>query len=300
MQVAEIESNNNNNSVFTEPSVEQLDAMSLYLREISEHSLLTKEQETYFARLSIKGCPASRKRMIESNLRLVVSIARRYTRSGFHISDLIAEGNFGLIRAIEKFDPERGFRFSTYATWWIKQNIERAIMNQSRMVRLPIHVVKELNRYIRTAKELRIKLDREPTHQEIARKHNVSPLTVTNLFKMNEGSLSFDTNMVDESQASLLDITSGEKSYNPSEFAQFYEINQNIPYWLSKLKPVQQEIIARRFGLLGYEADTLERIGQEVGLTRERVRQIQVEGLKKLRDILTEQNLSIEMLFKGE
>lgn len=151
-----------------EEVVKNLDATQLYLGEIGFSPLLSAEEEVYFARKALRGCEASRKRMIESNLRLVVKIARRYNNRGLALLDLIEEGNLGLIRAVEKFDPERGFRFSTYATWWIRQTIERAIMNQTRTIRLPIHVVKELNVYLRTARELTQKLDHEPTAEEIA------------------------------------------------------------------------------------------------------------------------------------
>ena len=151
-----------------------LDATQLYLGEIGFSPLLSAEEEVYFSRKSLKGCEKSRNRMIESNLRLVVKIARRYNNRGLALLDLIEEGNLGLIRAVEKFDPERGFRFSTYATWWIRQTIERAIMNQTRTIRLPIHVVKELNVYLRTARELAHKLDHEPTAEEIAEKLDLS------------------------------------------------------------------------------------------------------------------------------
>lgn len=154
-----------------------LDATQLYLGEIGFSPLLSAEEEVYFSRKALKGCEKSRNRMIESNLRLVVKIARRYNNRGLALLDLIEEGNLGLIRAVEKFDPERGFRFSTYATWWIRQTIERAIMNQTRTIRLPIHVVKELNVYLRTARELAQKLDHEPTAEEIAEKLQVPVLT---------------------------------------------------------------------------------------------------------------------------
>ena len=162
----------NENDVFAAPSetYKNLDATQLYLGEIGFSPLLTAEEEVHFARRALKGCEASRKRMIVSNLRLVVKIARRYNNRGLALLDLIEEGNLGLIRAVEKFDPERGFRFSTYATWWIRQTIERAIMNQTRTIRLPIHVVKELNVYLRAARELSQKLDHEPTAEEIAQR----------------------------------------------------------------------------------------------------------------------------------
>lgn len=170
-----------------------LDATQLYLGEIGFSPLLSAEEEVYFSRKALKGCAKSRNRMIESNLRLVVKIARRYNNRGLALLDLIEEGNLGLIRAVEKFDPERGFRFSTYATWWIRQTIERAIMNQTRTIRLPIHVVKELNVYLRTARELAQKLDHEPTAEEIAEKLQVSSSDVSRMLKLNEKITSVDT-----------------------------------------------------------------------------------------------------------
>lgn len=170
-----------------------LDATQLYLGEIGFSPLLSAEEEVYFSRKALKGCAKSRNRMIESNLRLVVKIARRYNNRGLALLDLIEEGNLGLIRAVEKFDPERGFRFSTYATWWIRQTIERAIMNQTRTIRLPIHVVKELNVYLRTARELAQKLDHEPTAEEIAEKLQVSSADVSRMLKLNEKITSVDT-----------------------------------------------------------------------------------------------------------
>ncbi|MGL4836858.1 MAG: sigma-70 family RNA polymerase sigma factor, partial [Shewanella sp.] len=169
-----------------------LDATQLYLGEIGFSPLLSAEEEVYFSRKALKGCEKSRNRMIESNLRLVVKIARRYNNRGLALLDLIEEGNLGLIRAVEKFDPERGFRFSTYATWWIRQTIERAIMNQTRTIRLPIHVVKELNVYLRTARELAQKLDHEPTAEEIAEKLQVSSADVSRMLKLNEKITSVD------------------------------------------------------------------------------------------------------------
>jgi len=169
-----------------EEVTKNLDATQLYLGEIGFSPLLSAEEEVFFARKALKGCEASRKRMIESNLRLVVKIARRYNNRGLALLDLIEEGNLGLIRAVEKFDPERGFRFSTYATWWIRQTIERAIMNQTRTIRLPIHVVKELNVYLRTARELTQKLDHEPTAEEIAECLDRPVEDVTKMLRLNE------------------------------------------------------------------------------------------------------------------
>jgi RNA polymerase nonessential primary-like sigma factor len=274
-----------------------LDATQLYLGEIGFSPLLTAEEEVYFARRSLKGCEASRKRMIVSNLRLVVKIARRYNNRGLALLDLIEEGNLGLIRAVEKFDPERGFRFSTYATWWIRQTIERAIMNQTRTIRLPIHVVKELNVYLRASRELSQKLDHEPTAEAIAMALDKPVEDVTKMLRLNERITSVDTPIGGESDKALLDIIADEKEYSPEETLQDNDIKGNIVTWLEELNPKQREVLARRFGLLGYEPSTLEDVGAEIGLTRERVRQIQVEALRRLRDMLSHQGLSLESLF---
>lgn len=274
-----------------------LDATQLYLGEIGYSPLLTAEEEVYFARRALRGCEASRKRMIVSNLRLVVKIARRYNNRGLALLDLIEEGNLGLIRAVEKFDPERGFRFSTYATWWIRQTIERAIMNQTRTIRLPIHVVKELNVYLRAARELSQKLDHEPTADEIAEALDKPVEDVSRMLRLNERITSVDTPIGGENDKALLDILADEKEYGPEENLQDSDIKTNIVKWLEDLNPKQREVLARRFGLMGYEPSTLEDVGAEIGLTRERVRQIQVEALRRLKDTLGHQGLTLENLF---
>jgi RNA polymerase nonessential primary-like sigma factor len=276
-----------------------LDATQLYLSEIGFSPLLSAEEEVYFSRLALKGDEKARKRMIESNLRLVVKIARRYNNRGLPLLDLIEEGNLGLIRAVEKFDPERGFRFSTYATWWIRQTIERAIMNQTRTIRLPIHVVKELNIYLRAARELVQKLDHEPTAEEIAKELDKPVADVSKMLRLNERITSVDTPFAGDSEKALLDVIPDEKGVGPEGQLQVNDLNNNIVDWLNELNSKQREVLARRFGLLGYEAATLEDVGTEIGLTRERVRQIQVEALKRLRDILSQQNLSIESIFQS-
>ena len=276
-----------------------LDATQIYLSEIGFSPLLSAEEEVYFSRLALKGDEPSRKRMIESNLRLVVKISRRYNNRGLPLLDLIEEGNLGLIRAVEKFDPERGFRFSTYATWWIRQTIECAIMNQTRTIRLPIHVVKELNIYLRASRELVQKLDHEPTAEDIATYLDKPVADVTKMLKLNERMASVDTPFGGESDKALLDIIPDEKSAGPEGNLQSEDMSNNIVTWLNELNTKQREVLARRFGLLGYEAATLEDVGSEIGLTRERVRQIQVEALKRLRDILSQQNLSIEAIFQA-
>lgn len=283
-----------------ETSAKVLDATQLYLGEIGYSPLLTAEEEVLYARRALRGDEVSRKRMIESNLRLVVKISRRYSNRGLALLDLVEEGNLGLIRAVEKFDPERGFRFSTYATWWIRQTIERAIMNQTRTIRLPIHVVKELNVYLRTARELAQKLDHEPTAEDIALQLEKSVDDVNRMLRLNERVSSVDNPIGGDSDKALLDIIPDEKGGSPETSTQDDDIKNSIIHWLQDLNPKQREVLARRFGLLGYEASTLEDVGREIGLTRERVRQIQVEGLRRLRDMLTHQGLSIESLFNQE
>ncbi|EDD5405391.1 RNA polymerase sigma factor RpoS [Salmonella enterica subsp. enterica serovar Newport] len=277
-----------------------LDATQLYLGEIGYSPLLTAEEEVYFARRALRGDVASRRRMIESNLRLVVKIARRYGNRGLALLDLIEEGNLGLIRAVEKFDPERGFRFSTYATWWIRQTIERAIMNQTRTIRLPIHIVKELNVYLRTARELSHKLDHEPSAEEIAEQLDKPVDDVSRMLRLNERITSVDTPLGGDSEKALLDILADEKENGPEDTTQDDDMKQSIVKWLFELNAKQREVLARRFGLLGYEAATLEDVGREIGLTRERVRQIQVEGLRRLREILQTQGLNIEALLREQ
>lgn len=279
-------------------NAKNLDATQLYLNEIGFSPLLSAEEEVYFSRLALKGEEAARKRMIESNLRLVVKIARRYINRGLTLLDLIEEGNLGLIRAVEKFDPERGFRFSTYATWWIRQTIERAIMNQTRTIRLPIHVVKELNVYLRAARELAQKLDHEPSPEEIADLVDKPVENVEKMLGLNERVTSVDTPMGKDSDKSLLDTIPDTVSSDPATLLQSSNISGNLEKWLDALPEKHSEVLSRRFGLRGYEMSTLEEVGREIGLTRERVRQIQVEALRKLRDIVEKNGLSGEDLLQ--
>jgi RNA polymerase nonessential primary-like sigma factor len=274
----------------------QLDATRLYLSEIGFSPLLSAEEEVHFSRMAQRGEEAGRKRMIESNLRLVVKIARRYLNRGLALLDLIEEGNLGLIRAVEKFDPERGFRFSTYATWWIRQTIERAIMNQTRTIRLPIHVVKEINVYQRAARHLAQSLDHEPTPEEIADMLDKPIEDVKRMMGLNERVTSVDVPLGRDADKSLLDAIPDENNLDPSDLLQDEDIRGNIDLWLSKLTDKQREVVERRFGLHGYDVSTLEEVGAEIGVTRERVRQIQIEALKRLRDILESQGYSGDAL----
>ncbi|WP_148253054.1 RNA polymerase sigma factor RpoS [Aidingimonas lacisalsi] len=275
-----------------------LDATQIYLNEIGFSPLLTPEEEVHYGRLAQQGDPAGRARMIESNLRLVVKIARRYLNRGLSLLDLIEEGNLGLIRAVEKFDPERGFRFSTYATWWIRQTIERALMNQTRTIRLPIHVVKELNIYLRAARELTQKLDHEATPEEIAEFLDKPVGTVKKMLGLNERVSSVDYPMGNESDKPLIETLTDDNDLGPESSLVDVDVKQHVDEWLAELTEKQMEVVVRRFGLRGHEAATLEEVGEEIGLTRERVRQIQVEALKKLRRVLEKQGLSLDAIFE--
>jgi RNA polymerase nonessential primary-like sigma factor len=275
-----------------------LDPTRLYLSEIGASKLLTAEEEVHYARLAQKGDAAGRQRMIESNLRLVVKIARRYMNRGLALLDLIEEGNLGLIRAVEKFDPERGFRFSTYATWWIRQTIERAIMNQTRTIRLPIHVVKEINVYLRAARQLSQTMDHEPTAEDIAELLDKPISEVKRMFGLNERVTSVDVPYGKDAEKPLLDSIPDEMAKDPTETLQSDGLNAHLDRWLSKLNDKQREVVERRFGLHGYENSTLEQVANELGVTRERVRQIQIDALRRLRNILEQDGYSIDTIFK--
>lgn len=276
----------------------QLDATRLYLSEIGYSALLTAEEEVHYSRLARKGDESGRKKMIESNLRLVVKIARRYLNRGLALLDLIEEGNLGLIRAVEKFDPERGFRFSTYATWWIRQTIERAIMNQTRTIRLPIHVVKEINIYLRAARHLAQTLDHEPSPEEIAALLDKPIEDVKRMLGLNERIASVDTPMGRDSDNSLLDAIPDENNTDPVLLLQDDDVKGNIEDWLNQLTDKQREVVERRFGLNGHDVATLEEVGASIGVTRERVRQIQIEALRKLREILEKDGYSGDALLQ--
>ncbi|NIW86330.1 MAG: RNA polymerase sigma factor RpoS [Gammaproteobacteria bacterium] len=261
------------------------DAASIYLREIGRHPLLTAEDEVYYGRLVQKGDHHARQRMIESNLRLVVKIAKRYVNRGLPLLDLIQEGNLGLIRAVEKFDPERGFRFSTYATWWIRQTIDRAIMSQSRTIRLPIHVVKMIYRYHRTARRLSQAQEKEVTPDDVAEILQEQPEDVKHLMSLDNKTASLDVPFSAESEQSLMDLIVDE-SAGPAERLQDERDRSSILCWLSELSDREREVVVLRFGLNGKERATLEEVGNAIGVTRERVRQIQNAALSRLLDFV--------------
>ena len=273
-----------------------IDVASLYLKEIGYTPLLSAQEEVHYASLAREGDESSRKRMIESNLRLVVKIARRYVNRGLTLLDLIEEGNLGLIRAVEKFNPDLGFRFSTYATWWIRQNIERGLMNQTRTIRLPVHVVKELNKCLRVSRQLAQELEHKPTAQEIAEHLEKSPSDVLKILRLNERVGSVDI-PIGEDEKTLVDSIVDSNGERPDEIAEGDDMNTTLEGLLDRLSTKQQEVLARRFGLRGYDTSTLEQVGKAVGLTRERVRQIQIEALTILRDVLQRQGIDGELLF---
>jgi RNA polymerase nonessential primary-like sigma factor len=259
------------------------DATRLYLSEIGFSPLLSAEEEVYFSRRARKGDEAARQRMIESNLRLVVKIARRYLNRGLPLLDVINEGNLGLMHAVEKFDPEKGFRFSTYATWWIRQGIERAIMNQSRIIRLPIHIVKEINICLRARRNLTQELNREPTIEEMAEHIDRQPEEVANMLELNDRQFTSDSIVSHDGERSLFDLIPDEEGLGPSEQYQAEDVDNAFEPWLHQLSSKQRAVIERRFGLNGYERATLEQVGTALGVTRERVRQIQMDALAQLR-----------------
>ncbi|MEZ5549959.1 MAG: RNA polymerase sigma factor RpoS [Pseudomonadales bacterium] len=272
------------------------DATTLYLREIGRAPLLSADEEKHFGRLARSGDAAGRRRMIESNLRLVVKIARRYLHRGLSLLDLIEEGNLGLIHAVEKFDPERGFRFSTYATWWIRQSIERGIMNQTRTIRLPIHVVKQLNVYLRGVRELTQKLDHEPTVEDVAALLDKPVEEVRRMLSLEERVDSLDAYRT-QGDRSMLEMVPDEGILDPAIEVQESGLMAQLDSLIDDLPEKQREVLARRFGLRGHDMATLEEVGKAVGLTRERVRQIQVEALKKLRRGLELQGLDAAGVF---
>jgi RNA polymerase nonessential primary-like sigma factor len=277
-------------------STHAVDPTTLYLNEIGYAALLNAEQEVILAREALRGNADSRKRMIEANLRLVVAIAKRYQYRGLGLPDLIAEGNIGLIRAVEKFDPELGFRFSTYATWWIKQTIDRALMNQARTIRLPIHVMKDLSVCLRASDKLRDELGREPTMPEIAEQVGKPVRTVGRLLQSNTRVCSANVPLPEAAESSLMDNLPDETPSDPQEILQEQNLQESIEQWLGRLSAKHCDVLSRRFGLRGHDGGTLEDVGKEIGLTRERVRQIQIEALDKLRRMMERDGFSVDCL----
>jgi len=277
----------------------ELDATRLYLNEIEYSPLLTGAEECHYVRLAQRGIESGRKKMIQCNLRLVVKIARRYLNRGLDLLDLIEEGNLGLIHAVEKFDPDRGYRFSTYATWWIRQTIERAIMNQTRTIRLPIHVMKELSLYMREARKLAQKLDHEPTAEDVARALRKPIGDVKRLLSQAERVTSVDLPVGREGDRPLLDTIADDTNPGPAQLLQEQDLHLKLEGWINELEQKQRDVVIRRFGLRGFEHATLEQVGNELGVTRERVRQIQMDAMRRLRKIMERHGISSESLLKN-
>lgn len=261
------------------------DATQHYLNQIGLRPLLTVSEEVHYSTLAKQGDFDARQKMIEHNLRLVVSIAKHYINRGVVLLDMIEEGNLGLMRAIDKFEPERGFRFSTYATWWIRQSIERAIMNQARTVRLPVHVVRELNQILRAKYHLESQHHdgKDATVDDIAHLVDRPVEEVLDILSLSDHATSLDAPIADDPQASLKDLLPGNADNNPDAKAEQHEMTVLVHDWLTKMPEKQRTVIVRRFGLDNDDPATLEQLASEMGVTRERVRQIQQEALVKLK-----------------
>ncbi|MFO1415004.1 MAG: RNA polymerase sigma factor RpoS [Burkholderiales bacterium] len=276
------------------------DVTQLYLNDVGQHALLTPEEELACARAVRNGDFTARQTMIERNLRLVVSIARHYLHRGVALADLIEEGNLGLIHALEKFDPERGFRFTTYATWWIRQSIERAIMNQSRTIRLPAHVVKELNVVLRALRHLETHAPpgaADPSLKDVADLLGKPVAEVERLLRHQDHPLSLDAPLDRDSGLTVADGIADDDARSPELLLHDSAIENSVAGWLAELNPRQRLVIERRYGLNGCEVTTLEALAAEIGVTRERVRQIQGEALDKLRAKLERRGYTREALF---
>lgn len=267
------------------------DMTRLYLNDIGSAQLLSADEEIAYSRMARAGDTEGRRVMVISNLRLVVKIARRYVNRGLGFLDLVQEGNLGLLRAVEKYDPDLGFRFSTYATWWIRQTIERAIMNQARVIRLPIHVLKELNIYLKTLREFSRVHDHEPSVEQLSQLMRKPVEEVKRLLSYNERLVTSDPQNPGK-ESGILELVPDCPDSTPMEMLHDDGVRERVGAWLNMLSAKHIDVIARRFGFLGFECRTLEEVGQEIGLTRERVRQIQLEALEKLREIAREQGFT--------
>jgi len=260
------------------------DSVRLYLREIGKIPLLTAEEELALAKKVVSGDKRAKDAMAEANMRLVVSIAKRYVGRGLDLLDLIQEGNTGLLRAVEKFDPDRGFKFSTYATWWIRQAITRAIADQARTIRIPVHMVETINKLLRTQRRLTQELNREPTNDEIAAAMEMDVDKVEHIMKIKQDISSLDASVRDDEEDSVLgDFIEDEDAKTPTESASEQLLKEQVKQILGSLTEREQKILKLRFGLEDGKSHTLEEVGQEFSVTRERIRQIEAKALAKLR-----------------
>lgn len=276
------------------PAQKGLDAIKYYLKEIRKTPLLTFEQEQELARKIEKGDQNARAHMIEANLRFVVAIGKKYINRGLQFSDIIEEGNLGLIRAVEKFQYQRGFKFSTYASWWIRQSIERAIVNQTRTIRLPVHIAEIVNSYMRSVRQLTQRLGRDPQVEEIAEKMKVSVDKVRSISQVVRETYSLDMLIGDQEEDTLKDILQDANALSPASASEDIRRREYIDDWLQQLSVIERKIIELRFGMSDGEPKTLDSIGKEFGLTRERVRQIETQALNKLRVITKRKKIGLE------
>ncbi len=268
------------------------DVTQLYLNEIGRERLLSQEEEQALTQRVRRGDFEARQQMIEHNLRLVVNIAKHYVNRGLSLLDLVEEGNLGLMHALEKFEPDRGFRFSTYATWWIRQNIERAIMNQSRTIRLPVHIIKELNIYLRAQRHLEMHGETDVGAEEIAHLTGHAVEDVRRILALNDRVASLDAPLDIDPSLSIGEAIADENSEMPEEMLQTSEIEEYVQEWLGELSEKHRWVIERRFGLNDQEVATLEDLASQLGVTRERIRQIQLEALHMLRRILKRRGMT--------
>jgi RNA polymerase nonessential primary-like sigma factor len=270
------------------------DSLKYYLKDIRKAPLLTFAEEQELGKRTAAGDPDARAKMIESNLRLVVAIAKKYVNRGLSFSDVIAEGNLGLIRAVEKFDYRKGFKFSTYASWWIRQFIERAFVNQLSTIRLPVHVAEVVNHYKRTTTFLTRELEREPTMVEIAKQMKISVEKARGISQVVRETVSLDTIIGDRDEDTLKDVLKDAEAVPPDIRSENIRRREQVMGWLSKLTESERHVIERRFGLNDGEPMTLDGIGRQYKITRERVRQIENKALNKLRSITREENIALE------
>ena len=259
------------------------DPVRMYLKEIGRIKLLTPEEEQEIAKKMAEGDEDARKRMSEANLRLVVSIAKRYVGRGMQLLDLIQEGNLGLMKAVEKFDYTKGYKFSTYATWWIRQSITRAIADQARTIRIPVHMVETINRVLRTSHSMVQKLGREPTTKEIADELHIEESKVEEVLKIAQEPVSLETPIGEEEDSHLGDFIQDDEASQPSEEASYTLLREQLEEVLSTLTPREEQVLRMRFGLTDGKPHTLEEVGKEFNVTRERIRQIEAKALRKLR-----------------
>ena len=259
------------------------DPVRMYLKEIGRVPLLTAEEEVDLARRMEAGDETARHRLEEANLRLVVSIAKRYVGRGMMFLDLIQEGNLGLLKAVEKFDYSKGYKFSTYATWWIRPAITRAIADQARTIRIPVHMVETINKYIRVSRQLLQELGRDPTPEEIAHRMGLSVARVREIMKISQEPVSLETPIGEEEDTHLSDFIEDEAAPDPADAASMLLLKEQISEVLTTLAPREAEVLRLRFGLVDGRSRTLEEVGQNFGVTRERIRQIEAKALRKLR-----------------